>query len=101
MDRFDGDLEKALAAAGARYTGRSGAVKLTIELNRYPVHRAMTQPQIFVGATCYYSISNFALTTKLFAAVVLHVAGYSAYFREPQVSDLWIIRVSKWPHVPN
>jgi type IV secretion system protein VirB3 len=80
-------------------------------LARYPVHRALTRPQMFAGVTYSFFIINAALTTEIFlmtksfwalpAAVCIHAAGYLAALREPRVFDLWIAKVSKAPRVTN
>ncbi|MEK7415107.1 MAG: VirB3 family type IV secretion system protein, partial [Planctomycetota bacterium] len=73
-------------------------------LARYPVHRALTRPQMFAGVTYSYFIINAAVTTEVFlitksfwalpAAAVMHVIGYLACLREPRV-------FSVQPLVPN
>lgn len=82
-----------------------------MELVRYPVHRALTRPQMFAGVTYSYFIINAAVTTEAFlitksflailVALVLHVVGYLACLREPRIFDLWITKVSRCPRVPN
>lgn len=80
-------------------------------LTRFPVHRALTRPQMFAGVTYSFFIINAAITTEIFlitksfwalpAAVAIHVAGYLACLREPRVFDLWIAKVSRCPRVKN
>lgn len=82
-----------------------------MELARYPVHRALTRPQMFAGVTYSYFIINAAVTTEAFlitksflallVALVLHIVGYLACLREPRIFDLWITKVSRCPRVPN
>ncbi|MEM8825844.1 MAG: VirB3 family type IV secretion system protein [Pseudomonadota bacterium] len=74
-------------------------------LNRTPVFRALTQPQMFAGVTYTYFIINMVLTTELFlltrsfwaipAALLIHVVGYVASLREPRIFDLWAIRMGR------
>jgi len=80
-------------------------------LVRYPVHRALTRPQMFGGVTFNFFVINAALTTEAFlitrsfwalaVALAVHGFGYMACLREPRVFDLWITRVSKCPRVAN
>jgi type IV secretion system protein VirB3 len=82
-----------------------------VELARFPVHRALTRPQMFAGVTYSFFVINMAVTTELFlmtksfwalpAAVAIHGVGYLACLREPRVFDLWITKVSRCPRVPN
>lgn len=82
-----------------------------MELVRYPVHRALTRPQMFAGVTYSFFVINMGLTTELFlmtksfwallAAGLIHAAGYLACLREPRVFDLWITKVSRCPRVRN
>ncbi|MFT3763381.1 MAG: VirB3 family type IV secretion system protein [Pseudoxanthomonas sp.] len=80
-------------------------------LQRTPVFRALTQPQMFAGVTYSYFIVNGVVTTEAFlvtrsfwalgAALVMHGIGYLACLREPRIFDLWRVRVSRCPRVPN
>jgi type IV secretion system protein VirB3 len=80
-----------------------------MELVRFPVHRALTRPQMFAGVTFSFFIINAAVTTEIFlitksfwalpAALAIHTCGYLACLREPRVFDLWITRVSRCPRV--
>jgi len=82
-----------------------------VSLVRYPVHRALTRPQMYGGVTFNFFIINAVLTTEIFlvtksfwtvpAAFAIHGAGYLACLREPRVFDLWITRVSRCPRVAN
>jgi type IV secretion system protein VirB3 len=82
-----------------------------MSLARFPVHRALTRPQMFGGVTFNFFIINFVVTTEIFlltksfwalpAALVIHGAGYLACLREPRVFDLWIVKVSRCPRVKN
>jgi type IV secretion system protein VirB3 len=82
-----------------------------VELARFPVHRALTRPQMFAGVTYSFFIINAAVTTEIFlitkswwtllAAAIIHGAGYLACLREPRVFDLWITKVSRCPRVRN
>ncbi len=90
------------------------------DLNRHPVHRALTRPQMFAGVTMNFFIINMMVTTIAFlilknllitnglllvafllVPVVMHVIGYFSSLREPRIFDLWITKVSKCPRVPN
>lgn len=81
------------------------------ELNRTPVFKALTQPQMFAGVTYSYFIINGVLTAEAFLitrsfwmlalAGVLHGIGYLACLREPRIFDLWLIKVSRCPRVRN
>lgn len=82
-----------------------------MNLARYPVHRALTRPQMFAGVTYNFFVINAALTTEAFlitksflalgVAVLVHAIGYLACLREPRVFDLWITKVSRCPRVRN
>ena len=37
-----------------------------MELQRFPVHRALTRPQMFAGVTYSFFIINAAVTTEIF-----------------------------------
>ena len=81
------------------------------ELVRFPVHRALTRPQMFAGVTYSFFIINAAVTTEAFlitksflalpVALLVHAVGYLACLREPRVFDLWITKVSRCPRVGN
>ena len=81
------------------------------ELARFPVHRALTRPQMFAGVTYSFFIINAAVTTEAFlitksflalpVALLVHAVGYLACLREPRVFDLWITKVSRYPRVGN
>ncbi|HXD03744.1 MAG TPA: VirB3 family type IV secretion system protein [Novosphingobium sp.] len=83
----------------------------TPALARFPVHRALTWPQMFAGVTYNFFIINAALTTEAFLitrsflalplALLIHTIGYFACLREPRVFDLWLTKVSRCPRVPN
>ncbi len=74
-------------------------------LNRTPVFRALTQPQMFGGVTYSYFIINAVVTTELFlmtrsfwavpAALMIHAIGYMASLKEPRIFDLWIMKTSR------
>jgi type IV secretion system protein VirB3 len=82
-----------------------------MELVRYPVHRALTRPQMFAGVTYNFFVINLLVVTELFlmtksfwvlpAALLIHSVGYLACLREPRVFDLWITKVSRCPRVAN
>ena len=81
------------------------------ELNRTPVFRALTQPQMFAGVTFSFFIINGVITTEAFlitrsfwafaVALVVHAIGYLACLREPRIFDLWLTKVSRCPRVKN
>lgn len=84
---------------------------MAMSLARFPVHRALTRPQMFGGVTYNFFILNAVVTTEIFlisgsfwvlpAALLIHGAGYLACLREPLVFDLWIAKVSRCPRVKN
>lgn len=81
------------------------------ELNRTPVFRALTQPQMFAGVTFSFFVINGVVTTEAFLitrsfwafaiALAVHVVGYLACLREPRIFDLWLTKVGKCPRVKN
>jgi type IV secretion system protein VirB3 len=81
------------------------------ELNRTPIFKALTQPQMFAGVTYTYFIINGVATAEAFLitrsfwalalAGALHGIGYLACLREPRIFDLWLIKVSRCPRVAN
>ncbi len=74
-------------------------------INKTPVFRALTQPQMFAGVTYSYFVINAVVTTEIFlitrsfwailAALVIHGIGYLASLKEPRIFDLWITKVSR------
>jgi len=82
-----------------------------VELVRFPVHRALTRPQMFAGVTYSFFIINAAITTEAFLitksflalplALLIHIVGYLACLREPRIVDLWITKVSRCPRIRN
>lgn len=80
-------------------------------LNRDVVFTALTRPQMFAGVSYSFFVLNLVVTTEIFlitksfwaiiAAVVIHVIGYLACAREPRFLDLWVLRASRCPRVPN
>jgi type IV secretion system protein VirB3 len=80
-------------------------------LQRTPIFRALTQPQMFVGVTYSFFIINGVVTTEAFLvtrsfwalliALTVHMAGYLACLHEPRIFDLWLTRVSRCPRVRN
>lgn len=82
-----------------------------MSLARFPVHRALTRPQMFAGVTFTFFIINGLVTTEAFlitksfwalpVALLVHGIGYVACLREPRIFDLWLAKVSKCPRVPN
>lgn len=80
-------------------------------MNRAPVFRALTRPQMFGGVTYSFFVLNAAVTTEVFlmtrsflalpVAVLVHGAGYLASIREPRIFDLWLTKVSRCSRVRN
>lgn len=80
-------------------------------LNRWPVFRALTRPQMFAGVTYSYFVINAAVTTEVFlitrsflalpVGILVHAIGYFACLREPRVFDLWFNKVSRCPRTRN
>ena len=80
-------------------------------LERDIVFSALTRPQMFAGVSYSFFVLNLVVTTEAFlisksfwailAAFVVHGAGYIACAREPRFLDLWILRASRCPRVPN
>jgi type IV secretion system protein VirB3 len=74
-------------------------------LNRTPLFRALTQPQMFGGVTYSYFIINAVVTTEVFlmtrsfwsvpAALMIHAIGYMASLKEPRIFDLWMMKASR------
>jgi type IV secretion system protein VirB3 len=74
-------------------------------LNRTPLFRALTQPQMFGGVTYSYFIINAVVTTEVFlitrsfwavpAALMIHGMGYMASLKEPRIFDLWMMKASR------
>jgi type IV secretion system protein VirB3 len=81
------------------------------QLQRDTVFGALTRPQMFAGVTYSYFVLNAIVVVELFlvtrsfwvlpVALVIHAAGYLGCLREPRFFDLWMIRVSRCPRVPN
>lgn len=82
-----------------------------MNIARFPVHRALTRPQMFAGVTYSYFIINAAVTTEAFlmtksflalpVALIVHAVGYIVCLREPRIFDLWLTKVSRCPRVRN
>ena len=80
-------------------------------LERDVVFSALTRPQMFAGVSYSFFVLNLVVTTEVFlitksfwailAALVLHAVGYALCLREPRFLDLWILRASRCPRVPN
>lgn len=76
-----------------------------------PLFVALTRPQMFAGVTYTFFIINAVLATELFlifrtpwvllAAVLVHGIGVLASLNEPRIVDLWIMRLSRCPRIPN
>lgn len=66
---------------------------------------------MFAGVTYSFFIANGVIAAELFLifkslwaiviAGMLHAAGMVLCLREPRFLDLWIVRVSRCPRVPN
>jgi type IV secretion system protein VirB3 len=82
-----------------------------VNIARFPIHRALTRPQMFAGVTYSYFIINAAVTTEAFlmtksflalpVALIVHAVGYIVCLREPRIFDLWLTKVSRCPRVRN
>jgi len=82
-----------------------------VAMAQFPVHRALTRPQMFAGVTYNFFVINMALTTEVFlvthrfmalaVALLIHGVGYLACLREPRIFDLWLTRASKCPRIRN
>lgn len=80
-------------------------------LDRTPLFTALTRPQMFAGVTYNYFVINGVIAAELFLifrsfwvlpiALAVHGAGVLLCLREPRVIDLWLVRVSRCPRVPN
>ena len=80
-------------------------------LERDIVFSALTRPQMFAGVSYSFFVLNLVATTEVFlithsvwaiaAALVFHAIGYLMCLREPRWLDLWILRVSRCPRIPN
>jgi type IV secretion system protein VirB3 len=78
---------------------------------RFPVFRALTEPQMFAGVTYSYFIINGVVTTETFlitrsfwalgAALAMHGIGYLACLSEPRIFDLWMKKVQRCPRTPD
>jgi type IV secretion system protein VirB3 len=80
-------------------------------LDRDVVFGALTRPQMFAGVSYSYFVFNLVVTTEAFlitgsfwallAALLLHGVGYLVGLREPRFLDLWVLKASTCPRVPN
>ncbi len=80
-------------------------------LDRDPVFAALTRPQMFAGVSYSFFVLNLVATTEIFlitksffailTALIIHAIGYAICLREPRFLDLWILRSSRCPRVPN
>ena len=80
-------------------------------LDRDVVFAAMTRPQMFAGVSYSFFVLNLVITTEVFlitksfwailAALAIHAVGYLICLREPRFLDLFILRASRCPRVPN
>jgi type IV secretion system protein VirB3 len=80
-------------------------------VDRDIIFTALTRPQMFAGVSYAFFVLNLVITTEIFlitksfwailAALIIHAIGYVLCQREPRFLDLWILRASKCPRVPN
>jgi type IV secretion system protein VirB3 len=80
-------------------------------LERDTVFGALARPQMFAGVSYSYFVLNLAITTEVFlitrsfwailAAIAVHVIGYVLCLKEPRALDLWLLKASACPRVPN
>lgn len=81
------------------------------QLDRDTVFIALARPQMFAGVTYSFFIINAVVTTELFlilksawvllAAIAIHGAGYLACLRDQNIFDLWLVKASRCPRIPN
>jgi type IV secretion system protein VirB3 len=81
------------------------------ELDRDHLFVALTRPQMLLGVTYGYAVTNAIVTTELFlvfksiwvlaVALILHVVGWLACLRDPRIFNLWIVKVQRCPRVRN
>jgi type IV secretion system protein VirB3 len=81
------------------------------ELDLDRVFVGLTRPQMFAGVTYGLFVANAVITAELFlfirtpwvllAALVFHGAAYVACLKEPRILDLWVLKASRCPRVPN
>lgn len=80
-------------------------------LERDPVFKALTRPQMFAGVTYSFFVVNAVVTIEAFLisrsflalllAPIIHVVGYLACLKEPRLFDLWLVRAVRCPRVRN
>ena len=80
-------------------------------IDRDPLFVALTRPQMFAGVTYSYFILNMIVATEIFLifqsfwafaiALALHLVGVVLCLREPRFFDLWLVKVSRCPRIPN
>jgi len=66
---------------------------------------------MFAGVSYSFFVLKLVITTEIFlitksfwaivAALIIHLIGYAVCAREPRFLDLWVLRASQCPHVPN
>lgn len=81
------------------------------ELDRDTLFVGLTRPQMLLGVTYGFAITNAIVTTELFllfksawvilAALVVHLVGVIACIRDPRIFDLWLVKVQRCPRVRN
>lgn len=80
-------------------------------MNRDPIFRALTRPQMVAGVTYPFFVLNGLLAAELFLifkhvlallpALFIHGIGYAAHLRDPFVMSLWLTRLRRCQAVPN
>jgi type IV secretion system protein VirB3 len=80
-------------------------------LDRDILFTGLTRPQMLLGVTYGYAITNAIITTELFllfksslvliAALVVHLAGVVACLRDPRIFDLWLVKARQCPRIRN
>ena len=80
-------------------------------LERDVVFGALTRPQMFAGVTYTWFVLNAVVTLEAFLitrsfvalaiAPALHLVGYLGCLNEPRHFDLWLLKASRCPRVPN
>ena len=72
---------------------------------------ALTRPQMFAGVTYTAFVANLIISTELFlvfrsawvllVALGVHAAGALLCLNERRIFDLWLVRLSNCPRIPN
>lgn len=81
------------------------------QLDRDLLFVALTRPQMFAGVTYSFFVLELVLAAELFllfksawvlpGVLLVHGAGALACLAEPRIFDLWLVKASRCPRVPN